>query len=151
MRMHAAAIALAVPVSVLAGARCVALVLAAFGHHPMWPEQGLNLSEAAGSRDLAEVVRLVEQGEEDLNAVREIRSGLLFDHPVRLKPIEAAVEAGDPVMVSALIRLGVVLDAGSWNRLRCGTERVDVIAALDANRPGGAEIRCAAVASEPAP
>ena len=137
-------IAIAAPALVLTTARCVALVLAVFGHHPWWPDDQLNLSEAAGMRDIAEVARRIQQGE-DPNAKREIRPGLLFDNPVSLTPLEAAVEAGDSAMIDVLFRTGAVLDAGNWSRLRCGTDRDEVVRVFDAHRPSGAAPRCEAV------
>jgi len=143
VRIHAA---IAAPALLLTAARCIALVLAVPGHHPWWPDQQLNLSEAAGMRDLAEVSHRIQQGE-DPNAAREIRAGLLFDRPVSLTPIEAAVEAGDSAMLDVLFRSGVELDAATWSRLRCGTDREEVARIFDAHRPSGAERRCDAVTS----
>ena len=65
---------LAAPGSPLTAALAVALVLAAFGRHPMWPDEpvNLNLSEAAAVRDSGEIVRLVERGENP-DAARNVR------------------------------------------------------------------------------
>jgi hypothetical protein len=132
---------LAAPGCILAAASALALVMAAWGRHPLWPQQQLNLSEAAALRDRAEVVRLVERGA-DPNVRNEIRAGLLFDHPSRLSPLEAAVESGDGNMIHTLLAAGVSLDAETWARLRCHTDRREIIAALDAHVPAGADPRC---------
>jgi len=139
--------AIAAPALLLTAARCVALVLAVFGHHPWWPDQQLNLSEAAGMRDAAEVLHRIQQGE-DPNVQQEIRPGLLSDRPVSLSPLEAAVQAGDSVMIDVLFRAGAELDAVSWTRLRCGTDREEMIRVFDAHRPSGAPQRCDAVTSK---
>jgi hypothetical protein len=135
-------VAIAAPAFLLAIARGAALILAIFGQHPLWPDQHLNLSEAAAMRDDAEVVRWIEQGE-DPNIKREIRGGLLFDDSVVLTPLEAAVEAGNATTVTVLLRAGALLDTEAWKRLRCDTERTDVAAALDAHRPVGVALGCA--------
>ena len=54
---------LAAPGCLLAAGLAVALGLAAFGRHPMWLHEPGNLSEAAAVRDVAEIVRLIEYGE----------------------------------------------------------------------------------------
>jgi hypothetical protein len=68
----------AAPGCLLAAGSALALVLAAFGRHPMWPDVAVNLSEAAATRNEAEVVRLIGAGENP-NESREVRAGLLFD------------------------------------------------------------------------
>jgi len=133
------AIALAAPGCLLAVVW--ALAMAAFGGHPMWRQEDLNLSEVAAVRDQAEVVRLVERGE-DPNMTREVRKGLLFDHPSTLTPLEAAVESGDDNMIHVLLAGGASLDAEIWNRLRCNTDRSEILAALDAHAPTDADRRC---------
>jgi hypothetical protein len=124
-------------------------VLAAFGHHPWWPDDQLNIAEAAAMRDAAEVARRIQQGE-DPNTNHEIRPGLLFGHAVSLTPLEAAVEAGDSAMIDVLLRAGAGLDAGTWSRLRCGTDRDDVIRIFDAHRPAGA-VACDPVVADRTP
>ena len=51
-----------VPAAVLAVARVVFLVLAAWGLHPFWMWEPLNLAEAAALRDRGEVARLLAEG-----------------------------------------------------------------------------------------
>jgi hypothetical protein len=98
---------------------------------------------------VAEVARRIQQGE-DPNAAREIRPGLLFDHTVRLTPLEAAVEAGDSAMIDVLFREGAGPDAATWSRLRCATDREEVIRLFDAHRPSGAAA-CDPVVADIAP
>ena len=136
-----AAIALAAPGCLLAAGLSLTLVQAAFGHHPMWPDQQLKLSEAAGFRDEAEVLRLTERGE-DPNLQREVRAGLLFDLAVRLTPLEVAVASRDPQMVRQLLGNDAVVDAHGWNRLRCLSEDNESSLLLDQHRPLGVTMRC---------
>ena len=136
-----AAVALAAPGCLLAAASAVALILAALDRHPMWPHQPTNLAEAAGVRDEAEVVRLIQQGD-DPNVRYPIRPGLIFDVPLRLTPLEAAVAADDVQMVGHLLANRVVMDAALWTYLRCIADGDDVPPALDRSRPPGALLRC---------
>ena len=136
-----AAVALAAPGCLLAAASAVLFTMAAFDRHPMWPHQPTNLAEAAGVRDEAEVVRLIEHGS-DPNARYAVRPGLIFDSPIRLTPLEAAVAADDAVIVGLLLANGVVMDAALWVYLRCIAEGDEVPQALDRDRPAGAQPRC---------
>lgn len=136
-----AAVALAAPGCLLAAASVVALTLAAFDRHPMWPHQGFNLAEAAAVRDEAEMVRLIEQGE-DPNARYAIEPGLLFDAPIRLTPLEAAVAADDAEMIGRLLTNGASMDAALWAHLRCIAEGDDAPSMLDRYQPAGALLRC---------
>lgn len=135
------AVALAAPGCLLAAASVVALTLAAFGRHPMWPDESLNLGEATGVRDEAEVARLIEDGH-DLNVRYAIRPGLMFDYPTRLTPLEVAVAANDAQMVRRLLTSGAVMDAALWTYLRCIADGDRVIPTLDEYRPSGALLRC---------
>lgn len=136
-----AAAVLVMPGCLLAVASVVALTMAAFGHHPMWPHQPTNLAEAAGVREEAEVARLLEQGH-DPNARYPIRPGLIFDHPTRLTPLEAAVANDDSEMVRRLLAQGAGMDAALWTHLRCIAGGDDVPSTLDQYRPAGALPRC---------
>jgi hypothetical protein len=133
--------ALAAPGSLLVGTMTAMLVIAVVAGHPMWPDQALNLSEAAAVRDSAEVVRQIEAGE-DPNASREIRAGFLGDGPVRMTPLEAAVAAGDAEVVGRVLEKGANLDAEQWNRLRCQARDEEVAALLDSRLPPGATAGC---------
>jgi hypothetical protein len=135
------AVAVAAPGCMLAIASALALTLAIPGRHPMWPLHTLNLSEAASVDDEAEVVRLIERGE-DPDAARDVRAGLLFDSAVRLTPIEAAVASKNPSMISTLLVNGATLDERAWNRLRCLADEEDVVLMLDGHRPPDATMQC---------
>jgi hypothetical protein len=134
-------LALAAPACLLTAGLAVALVMAAFGRHPMWFSVQWNLSEAAAVRDLAEVARLVEAGE-DPNVARDIRAGLLSGNVIRLTPLEAAVGGNDARIIRVLVANGACMDASIWNRLRCLADNDEVSAALDYLRPAGAITHC---------
>ena len=136
-----AAVALAAPGCLLAAASVVALTLAAFDRHPMWPHQASNLAEAAAVRDEAEVVRLIEKGD-DPNSRYDVQSGLLFGFPVRLTPLEAAVARDDAEMVKRLLANGVRMDTALWTHLRCIAGGDNVPPTLDLFRPEGAVAAC---------
>ena len=134
-------IALAAPAGVLAAGLALSLVLGAFGRNPIWPDQHLNVSEAAAARDEAEVLRLIAHGE-DPNIPRDVRPGLLVDRVVRVTPLEAAVLSQRGVMVERLLANGAVIDDTAWNRLRCLAEGNEAAHVLDRHRPAGAVMRC---------
>jgi hypothetical protein len=136
-----ASVAVAAPGVVLAAGMAIALALGLFGNHPMWPDDRLNLSEAAAARDEAEVTWLIGYGE-DPNVARSVRAGLLFDHAVELTPLEAAVVSQRTIMVERLLHNGVVMDARVWSRVRCLAGGSEMPSFLDRRRPPGAEARC---------
>ncbi len=135
------ALALALPGCIMASAMAAALIMAMFNRHPMWRYEQWNLSEAAAVRDRAEVMRLIEFAE-DPNLPRDVRAGLLFDYPVRVTPLEAAVVAGDDTMLRRLIDSGALVDAAVWNRLNCLADGDDVRRVLNEHRPGSADPEC---------
>jgi hypothetical protein len=108
----------ALPGLLLAAVSVVALAMAAFGRYPMWPHKKFTLAEAAGARDEAEVVRLIENGE-DPNGRYPVREGLVFERAANLTPLEAAVLNDDPAIVRQLLARGALADATSWGALRC--------------------------------
>ena len=136
-----ATVALATPGCLLAAASAIALILAAFDRHPMWPHQPANLAEAAGVRDETEVIRLIQQGY-DPNVRYPIRPGVIFDFPIRLTPLEVAVAADDGRMVGRLLTNGAAMDAALWTYLRCIAEGDEVPPTLARYRPAGALLRC---------
>ena len=128
-----AAIAVAAPGCLLAAASLVALMMTAFGDDPMWPHESVNLAEAAGTREEAEVVRLIEQGQ-DPNGRYPAREGLVLERAAKLTPLEAAVLNDDPAIVRQLLARGASADGTSWGALRCvAGSRVAPI--LDEYRP----------------
>jgi hypothetical protein len=133
--------ALALPGCLMAAASVVALTLALFGRHPMWPHEPLNLAEAAGVRGEAEVVRLIELGQ-DPNVRHVVRPGLRFGHPTSLTPLEAAVANDDPEVVRRLLAMGAMMDSAQWTYLRCIAEGEHVRLALDEIGPADATPRC---------
>jgi hypothetical protein len=132
-----AALAAALPGTLLAALSVVALTLGIRGEPPMWPHADLTLAEAAGAREEAEVIRLIEQGQ-DPDARYPVREGLVLERPARLTPLEAAVMNDDEAIARQLLARGAAPDATSWVVLRClaaGSPRVAPV--LDAYRPSG--------------
>ena len=127
-------LAVAIPGCVVAAACMATLVLAPFERSLFWPVVSLNISEAAAMRDVAEVVRRVERGE-NVNESHPIRPEVIAGPAVVLTPVEAAVEAGDEHMLQVLFTEGATLDERAWTNLRCGTDRDGIRAVLDAHRP----------------
>lgn len=116
--MNRAALIVALPGCLLAAASVVALLMAAFDQPPMWPYEAYTLAEAAGARDEAEVLRLIERGE-DPNGRYSVRAGLVLERTARLTPLEAAVLNDDPAITRALLARGIRLDGPSWTAVRC--------------------------------
>ena len=116
--MNRAALIVALPGCLLAAASVVALLMAAVDQPPMWPYEAYTLSEAAGARDEAEVVRLIERGG-DPNGRYPVRAGLVLERTARLTPLEAAVLNDDPAITRILVARGVSLNDTAWMALRC--------------------------------
>ncbi len=98
-----------VPAAVLAVARVVFLVLAAWGLHPFWMWEPLNLAEAAALRDRGEVARLLAEGA-DPNATYRVRRGFIGERTMRLTPIAAARAARRDEVVQVLVDAGATPD-----------------------------------------
>jgi hypothetical protein len=141
MRRWAAAAAAAVPACLLAAFGLVSLVLAAFGRYPMWPHEPVNLAEAAGARDEAEVVRLVEAGQ-DPAARYPLRRGFVFDVPTSLTPLEAAIGADDPQITAWLLAREAPVAPSRWTYLHCITGGDEVPEVLERFRPQNAVPDC---------
>jgi hypothetical protein len=117
-------------------------MMAAFDAHPMWPHEPVNLAEAAGTREEAEVVRLFEQGQ-DPNGRYPVREGLVLERVAKLTPLEAAVLNNDPAIVRQLLARGASVDGTSWATLRCvAGSRVAPV--LDEYRPS-TSLDCAGI------
>lgn len=138
-------VAAAAPAVVLASFEAANLMIAAVRDHPQWPNTDLNLSEAAAVRDHAEVVWLIESGENP-NTRRPVRPGLVQnDTEVEATPLEAAISIRRAELVSLLFERGARPSPADWLRLRCSAqalEYADIVAVLDTRRPDGVEIRC---------
>ena len=93
------------PAFVLAAARVTFLALAAWGLHPFWTWQPLNLAEAAALRDRGEVARLIGEGA-DPNATYRIRRGFVRDEGVMMTPVEAARAVRREEVVDVLVDAG---------------------------------------------
>ena len=142
-RRNTTAVFAALPGSLLAAASVVALTMAVFGRYPMWPHREFTLAEAAGARDEAEVVRLIELGH-DPNAPYPVRPGLLFERRAQLTPFEAAVINNDAQIAAYLLANGATLDSPSWVALRCFAGASRVASLLDEHRPVAAVLDCPA-------
>jgi len=130
--------AVAAPGVLLSLLLVVALVLAAAGRSPVWPDERLNLSEAIAARADADIRRL--RGAR-LDVAYDVRPGLLSDGAMRVTPVESAVLTRRAHYLARLFVDGAALDAATWSRLRCLAE-ADVAAVLDRYRPAGAATQC---------
>lgn len=136
------AVALAAPGCALSAGLAVALVCAASGRSPIWPDHRLTLSEAVVMRADADIARLIGYGD-DPNAPSDVRPGLLADRTVRVTPLEAATLSREAGVLEHLLRNGALIEPLVWNRLRClagGDESVTAV--LERHRPAGAVMRC---------
>ena len=130
------AVCAAIPALVAVGFCGAICVAAMFEWTPtFWRGGPLTLAEAAALRDQAEVARLIEAGA-DPNAEYPLRPDVLSVN--RATPLEAAVAARRPEIVSLLRLEGATLDGPGWHRLHClavEIGEVDVINAVDTYRP----------------
>jgi hypothetical protein len=99
-----------VPAAVLAATRVVFLVLAAWGLHPFWVWEPLNLAEAAALRDRGEVARLLAEGA-DPNATYRVRRGFVREYVMQLTPIAAARAARRDEIVELLEDAGATAES----------------------------------------
>jgi hypothetical protein len=138
-------VAAAAPAVILACIEAVILLIGTVTEHPRWPDVALNLSEATAVRDHAEVVRLLERGD-DPNARRPVRPGLVGNEAtVDAAPVEAAVSIRRPELIALLFDHGASLSPEDWRRLRCSAaarEYDDVVEALDRGGPVGTAVAC---------
>lgn len=85
----------------------------------LWPPDDVTLSEAAATRNNAEILRLIEGGANP-NQPGRVRDGLLTNgYPVTIKPIEAAVGAQRADSVRTLLVNGAAVDQEELKVLRC--------------------------------
>ena len=76
-----------------------------------------NAAEAAGNRDLADVVVMSETT--DMNQPESARIPLRLHEPAMLTPLEAAVVSERAYMIRLVRERGARLDAGQLRTLRC--------------------------------
>ena len=79
-----------------------------------------NLSEAAGNRDVADVVVMSQSA--DMNERELARIPLRLREPAMLTPLEAAVISERAYMIRLVRELGGRIDAGELRTLRCIAE-----------------------------
>ena len=133
---HLLAACVAAP-TVAATAFCAALLGAAvFGNTPtFWKGGALTLAEAAALRDQGEVARLIEAGA-DPDAEYALRPDVLATR--RAIPLEAAVAARRPEIVTLLMHEGATMDEPRWRHLHCLADDIgdaNVLQAVDVYRP----------------
>ena len=133
------------PAAVVLLLEALALAVAGVtGENPRVPLVTLNLGEATAVRDAAEMVRLIEGGD-DPGAQYPVRAGLLADEGVNATPLEVAVATRRSELVSLLYANGVRVGAADWIRLACFAKNDgsgDVLSELEARRPAEAELAC---------
>lgn len=108
----------------------------------VWPPDDVNASEAVAAGNYAELVRLLERGE-DPHRSRIVRAPLLAGQAVEATPIEAAVLVRNAEMVRLLLAHGAVVTRTMAGKLRCLNAEYpdrDVLAILDELDPGGSPV-----------
>jgi hypothetical protein len=114
--MVAAVIAI-LPALVLAAASIWWIVATPLGGG-LWPTTEVSLAEAAATRDLADVERLIGFGA-DPNVAMVVRPGFLANVSVRATPLEAAVWSRDMEMITLLLGEGALVTGEQLRSLRC--------------------------------
>ncbi|MGH9346754.1 MAG: hypothetical protein ACRD26_05750 [Vicinamibacterales bacterium] len=110
-RIHTALAAAAVgPLLVPMAAALWVIVGWMAGADPFWRTPELNVAEAASVRDHAEVVRLIETGQ-DPNRTWPVRPGLIDGEGHEMTPLDAAVAIGRLDLVKLLVRHGAAITA----------------------------------------
>jgi hypothetical protein len=108
----------------------------------VWPPDDVNVSEAVAAGNYAELVRLLESGE-DPNRGRVVRAPLLGGQAVEATPIEAAVLIRNATMARLLLTHGAVVTRSMAGTLRCLNAEYpdrDVLEILDELDPGGGPV-----------
>ena len=115
---------LSLPGVVLGLLSALMMAAALLGSHPLWEEHPLNMAEAAALRDPATVLLLLERGENPAER-RPIRAGVLFDRPMLLTPLEAAIAARRPEVVELLLTAPKAAAPVDWLYAHCLAVSVD--------------------------
>ncbi len=136
----------AIPALVLIVIEATLMVgVAVTGTNLRLPDVSLNLAEAVAVRDGAEMMRLLEGGE-DPSRRQSVREGLLEGKVVQATPLEAAVSIRRTELVDTLYAHGASADQESWRRMVCFATRQesnDIVALLKAHAPSAVEATCA--------
>lgn len=109
----------------------------------LWPPDDVTLAEAAATGNGAEVIRLVRAGR-DPNGRSRVRRDVLDSQFHVYSPLEAAVVARSPEIMTLLLRLGAAPADGDVRALWCLERRApsnDTRAVL-ATLPGGPPDAC---------
>ena len=117
-RADAPLVAIAVPAATLAMVSLALVVSAAMHRGPLWSDRTLNVSEAAATRDRATMIQLIEKGSDPAKAY-PVAAGILFDRPLHLTPLEAAIAARRPEIVDLLLWTMPHRDASVLTRAWC--------------------------------
>ena len=143
-RVEAPLLAIAVPAAALAMASLTLVVMTASHRGPLWSDRTINVSEAAASRDRATMIRLIDEGSDPAKAY-PVAAGVLFDRPLHLTPLEAAIAARRPEVVDLLLWRMPHRDAAVLTRAWCLARRAgdgDVTRAVERYRLDAEEPDC---------
>jgi hypothetical protein len=136
-RVVLAAVIAVLPASMLAIASIWWMVATPAGGG-LWPPREVSLVEAAATRDLADVERLIGFGA-DPNVAMLVRPGFLANVSVRATPLEAAVWSRDLEMMTLLLDEGAIATGPQLQSLRCLNDThhdADIRAVLERLGPG---------------
>ena len=149
-RANGIAIAAAAPALAALGFSVVIAVGWVIGSHPFWARPELTLSEAAATRDSAEVVHLIEQRGQNPNASYAVREGVMGP-ATSISPVEAATISKRAEMVRLLLRHGATPTPEERHRLACVALEIgagDVVDALVIGADRAERLRCVPAASQ---
>jgi hypothetical protein len=118
IKADAPVLAIAVPAGTLAIVSLALVVSAAMHRGPLWSDRTLNVSEAAATRDRATMMWLIEQGSDPAKSY-PVAAGILFDRPLHLTPLEAAIAARRSEIVDLLLWKMGRRDAAVLTRAWC--------------------------------
>ena len=84
----------------------------------VWPPDEVNVSEAVATGNYAELVRLLENGDDPTRS-RSVRAPLLASQTVVATPLEAAVLVRNATMLQLLVARGAVITRSIAGQLKC--------------------------------